>query len=213
MNPRSTWPSCDTSTLTPLEASFPMASAWVAQEAGTGTTTDSKPALGNVRASTSSGKRKSGTLPGPSRTLPSGEPAPNIVIEYLRGTRVMWRRDLADVEDDMETRYLQAARSNFEFTLMVPGRGAIEGVLWYFPYENDSETVPIDPSLGAYRQSGANLQGLTQAGGGGEKGYGGHTQMTLMPVSQMRGRGPTQMAKMLPQHFMSLTSIKFLISM
>lgn len=25
------------------------------------------------------------------------------------------------------------------------GAGRVEGVLWYFPYENDQETVPLDP--------------------------------------------------------------------
>lgn len=36
-----------------------------------------------------------------------------------------WRRRLSDVDDDMESRYLRAARSTLEFTLDVPSMGGL----------------------------------------------------------------------------------------
>jgi structural maintenance of chromosomes flexible hinge domain-containing protein 1 len=37
---------------------------------------------------------------------------------------------------------LRAQRSELPFTLEVPNKGTVCGVLYYFPYENDHETVP-----------------------------------------------------------------------
>lgn len=62
-------------------------------------------------------------LPASGSTLPNGEPAPHIVVEYLVGSRVAWRRALSHVEDDLETRYVRAARAKMEFALVVPGKG------------------------------------------------------------------------------------------
>ncbi len=39
------------------------------------------------------------------------------------GSRVAWRRALSHVEDDLETRYVRAARAKMEFALEVPGKG------------------------------------------------------------------------------------------
>jgi hypothetical protein len=36
---------------------------------------------------------------------------------------VRWRRRLADVDDDLESRYQRAARATMEFTLSVQGMG------------------------------------------------------------------------------------------
>jgi hypothetical protein len=66
-----------------------------------------------------------GNVPGsqPARVLPSGEAAPEVVVEYLAGARLLWRRNLAEVGDDMETMYLGAQRARLDFTVNVPGKG------------------------------------------------------------------------------------------
>ncbi len=72
---------------------------------------------GNVPASSSSGTRRAGGL------LPSGEPAPEVVVEFTCGSRLLWRRSLCEVEDDMESMYLRAQRAKLEFSVNVPGKG------------------------------------------------------------------------------------------
>lgn len=67
--------------------------------------------------STSSGPRRAAGL------LPSGEPAPEVVVEFTCGSRLLWRRSLAEVEDDMESMYLRAQRAKLEFSVNVPGKG------------------------------------------------------------------------------------------
>jgi hypothetical protein len=51
---------------------------------------------------------------------------------------------LKEVSADMETQYLRAQQAEFRFTLHVPSRGHVEGVLFYYPYNMDTETVPDD---------------------------------------------------------------------
>jgi hypothetical protein len=45
--------------------------------------------------------------------------------------------------------------------------GKVEGVLWYFPYENDQETVPLDPHTMGRMLLTSHRDGPTQAAGGG----------------------------------------------
>jgi hypothetical protein len=75
----------------------------------------------------------------------------------------------------------------------------VEGVLWYFPFENDQESVPLDPHTmgrmllmsnrgpdGAHTQHNAavgTLQALTQQRGGGAAG-------TQMPGWQSQRPAP-----------------------
>lgn len=76
--------------------------------------------------------------------LPNGEPLPNIVLRHALDSRVLWERKLTEVDDDLETRMLRAHKSEFTFSLKVPEKGIVNGVLYYFPYENDRETVPVE---------------------------------------------------------------------
>lgn len=62
--------------------------------------------------------------------LPSGDLIPEIVIEYCHNNELKWRTNLVDVEDDLESRLLGAQRSELPFSLTVPGKGLVEGVLW-----------------------------------------------------------------------------------
>ncbi len=45
-------------------------------------------------------------------------------MEFLSGARPLWRRSLAEVQDDMESLYLRAQRAQLDFTVAVPGKGA-----------------------------------------------------------------------------------------
>lgn len=56
--------------------------------------------------------------------LPNGERIPNVHVERLlcEGS-CCWSRQLVEVQDDLETRYLAAQRSALEFALTVPNHG------------------------------------------------------------------------------------------
>eukprot|EP00887_Chlorella_sp_A99_P005757 scaffold1.g5757.t1 len=97
--------------------------------------------------------------------LPNGEAFPDIAVQLCVDTRVVWSKRLAEVDDDMETKLLRAQRAELPFTLQVPDRGVVAGVLYYFPYENDHETVPTDasPYFRAREDSPAGMAG--RAGG------------------------------------------------
>lgn len=94
--------------------------------------------------------------------LPNGEPLPAIVLQRMADTSVVWERRLTEVEDDMETRMLRAQRAELTFMLQVPDKGFVSGVLHYFPYENDQETVPVENPLTSTKPS--PFAGLTQVG-------------------------------------------------
>lgn len=99
--------------------------------------------------------------------LPNGEPLPNIVLRHAVDSRVLWERKLTEVDDDLETRMLRAHKDEFPFTLEVPEKGIVNGVLYYFPYENDRETIPLEagPSWAtAGPSSRGNGAGVTQIG-------------------------------------------------
>jgi hypothetical protein len=75
---------------------------------------------------------------------------------------------------------MQAQKSSLRFSLNVPGKGQVEGILHYFPFENASESLPIEdfnlvhnpitnynmtqPQQGiAYTQAPPTTQATTQA--------------------------------------------------
>jgi hypothetical protein len=75
-----------------------------------------------------------------------------------------------------ETRYangLQAQKSEFQFSLMVPEKGTVTGALQYFPFENEQETMPREEetagtaefiqNVDMTQQPPAATQRLTQA--------------------------------------------------
>ena len=116
------------------------------------------------------GKRKSPTASPQqpkkrSCSLPSGQAIPSIIIEHHTEGSDSWAADLADVNDDTESLYLQAQKAQLPFTLTVPEHGTVSGVLWYFPFEHDQETLPLGhhPMLQAAGPA-AHMTQLTQAG-------------------------------------------------
>lgn len=55
--------------------------------------------------------------------------------------------NLREVDDDMETLYLNTAEDAFEFQAFVKQNGGkVEGVIRYHPFLYDRETYPKDPS-------------------------------------------------------------------
>ena len=64
------------------------------------------------------------------RQLPTGDLLPTIVVQYCHDSRIMWSRDLRDVDDDLESQYLAAKGDQLQFALDVPGKGNVEGTLW-----------------------------------------------------------------------------------
>lgn len=54
--------------------------------------------------------------------------------------------NLREVDDDMETLYLNTAKDTFEFKVKQNGSGKVEGVIRYHPFLYDRETYPKDPS-------------------------------------------------------------------
>ncbi len=119
--------------------------------------------------------------PGPpkkkSSVLPTGQALPDIVIEHIVEGNETWEAHLVDVNDDTESLYLQAQQAQFPFTLTVPDHGVVQGILWYFPFQNDRETLPLaqHPMLQA-AGPGAHMTQLTQAGAAHM------TQLTQRPV-------------------------------
>ena len=53
----------------------------------------------------------------------NGEAVPDIRVERLTCASLRWASQLSAVSDDLESRYLAAARSSMDFALDVPGHG------------------------------------------------------------------------------------------
>lgn len=84
-------------------------------------------------------------------TLPGGEPLPRIIVSFVADGRAVWRHELAEITDDLETLYLRAQQSEMTFLLNVPGKGTVSGVLFYFPFQNDRDTLPAEDHPMAHR--------------------------------------------------------------
>ena len=100
-----------------------------------------------------------------SSTLPTGQAVPDIVIAHVAEGDPNWEAHLVDVNDDTESLYLKAQQAQMPFTLTVADHGVVSGVLWYFPFQNDRETLPFGthPMLHTAGPA-AHMTQLTQAG-------------------------------------------------
>lgn len=98
-----------------------------------------------------------------SSMLPSGQAIPSIIIEHHAEGSASWEAHLADVNDDTESLYLQAQQAQLPFTLTVPEHGTVHGVLWYFPFQNDQETLPLGHHPMLQAAAPGTLTQLTQA--------------------------------------------------
>lgn len=63
---------------------------------------------------------------------------------------------------------MQAQRSGLHFSLDIAGKGQVEGVLWYFPFENETESLPVEDfnlvhnAISTYNMTQQPLQAMTQ---------------------------------------------------
>nr|XP_044998928.1 structural maintenance of chromosomes flexible hinge domain-containing protein 1 isoform X1 [Jaculus jaculus] len=53
--------------------------------------------------------------------------------------------NLREIQDDMQTLYINTASDSFEFKAHVEGDGVVEGIIRYHPFLYDRETYPDDP--------------------------------------------------------------------
>ncbi|EQB79087.1 elastin microfibril interface located protein 2-like protein [Camelus ferus] len=53
--------------------------------------------------------------------------------------------NLREIQDDMQTLYINTAADSFEFKAHVEGDGVVEGIIRYHPFLYDRETYPDDP--------------------------------------------------------------------
>lgn len=42
---------------------------------------------------------------------------------------------------------MQAQRAELQFSLMVPGKGTVAGALYYFPFQDERETLPAEGAV------------------------------------------------------------------
>ena len=70
------------------------------------------------------------------RRLPTGDLLPRITVQSVQGAQTVWSMDLDTVEDDLESRYLAAKGDDMHFSLDVPGKGVVDGVLWCAPADS-----------------------------------------------------------------------------
>lgn len=109
---------------------------------------------------------------------------PSTYLVLIGRKRGRGRSNLKEVNLDLETQYLRAQRAEFRFTLAVPSRGNVEGVIFYFPYSMDTETVPDDSGLDkAAMTLPAISEGLTQ-----DVDQARHHRLVLRPRPQERFR-------------------------
>ena len=133
-----------------------------------------------------------------SNSLPNGQAIPSIIIEHHAEGSDSWEANLSEVNDDTESLYLQAQQAQLPFTLTVPGHGKVSGVLWYFPFQNDQETLPLGhhPMLQAAGPA-AHMTQLSQAEAAHQAMMTQHTQRPMGTQFQFAGRLLTVLAYVL----------------
>lgn len=70
--------------------------------------------------------------------------------------------------------------------------GKVEGVLWYFPFENDEETVPLDPHTLGRMTLSSHKDGASQPPGHGPLTQMAQSQLPQMAASQRSRASPEQ---------------------
>lgn len=54
------------------------------------------------------------------------------------------QKNLKEVQDDLQTLYINSAVDTFEFKASTPDGGILDGILRYHPFLYDKETYPKD---------------------------------------------------------------------
>ena len=82
--------------------------------------------------------------------LPDGSALPEIQVETHIEGRLLFKTTLAEIEDDSLSVHLKSQRAEFLFSLEVPQRGCVDGILYYFPFDSEKETMPsLAPGSGS----------------------------------------------------------------
>lgn len=80
------------------------------------------------------------------------------------------------LKNPSKIRLVQAQKSDLKFSMDVPGKGQVEGVLYYFPFHNAAESLPVEDFNLVHNP--ITHYGMTQQQPGGN-------QMTQPPASQL----------------------------
>lgn len=68
-----------------------------------------------------------------------------------RSPRIPRVMNLREVDNDMQTLYINSSCSTFEFKATSAGDSLVEGLIRYHPFLYDRETYPVDPfALGIF---------------------------------------------------------------
>ncbi|XP_071854423.1 structural maintenance of chromosomes flexible hinge domain-containing protein 1-like isoform X2 [Apostichopus japonicus] len=87
----------------------------------------------------------------------------NIVISHYNKGKLLQKRNLRDVDDDMQSKFLSTAAATFDFRARVEGDAVVEGSLRYHPFLYNKETYPLDNSNWyAPRDDGSDDDGFQQ---------------------------------------------------
>ncbi|XP_073406986.1 structural maintenance of chromosomes flexible hinge domain-containing protein 1 isoform X2 [Dendrobates tinctorius] len=68
-----------------------------------------------------------------------------IEVNISEKAKVPKRLKLEEVNNDMQTLYINSAADSFEFKALVEREGVVEGIIRYHPFLYDKETYPEDP--------------------------------------------------------------------
>lgn len=72
----------------------------------------------------------------------------DIIISFKTKSRTSYKVNLRDIHTDMQTQYIKAAVSTFEFKACTnPDAGIVEGIIRYHPFLYENETYPEDPDV------------------------------------------------------------------
>uniref|UniRef100_A0A8C5HI47 SMC hinge domain-containing protein n=1 Tax=Gouania willdenowi TaxID=441366 RepID=A0A8C5HI47_GOUWI len=98
-------------------------------------------------------------------TIPSTNSKPDIDILMMRKKPPQLPREvnLRDIEDDMQSLYINSAADTFEFKAVTRPDGTVEGIIRYHPFLYDKETYPKEPN--AAQDYDDDFQALSRARG------------------------------------------------
>ncbi|XP_044149498.1 structural maintenance of chromosomes flexible hinge domain-containing protein 1 [Bufo gargarizans] len=81
-----------------------------------------------------------GNVLGKPKTIPI-----DIEVYMFEKAKVPKALNLREINDDMQTLYINSAADSFEFKALVEREGVVEGIIRYHPFLYDKETYPEDP--------------------------------------------------------------------
>lgn len=68
----------------------------------------------------------------------------NINISHYNKDKLVQRKNLRDIDDDMQSKFILSSSASFEFRAKVEGDAVVQGTLRYHPFLYNRETYPLD---------------------------------------------------------------------